>query len=59
VEGKITSEERGQGGFGYDPVFFLPEMGRTLAQLTFDEKNKVSHRARALEKIRDILKSIK
>ncbi|MCI0526233.1 MAG: XTP/dITP diphosphatase [Nitrospira sp.] len=55
VEGSITLEERGEGGFGYDPVFYLPEAGKTLAQLTFEEKNKVSHRARALEKIREIL----
>ncbi len=59
VEGSITLEERGEGGFGYDPVFYLPEAGKTLAQLTFEEKNKISHRARALEKIREILKKIK
>jgi XTP/dITP diphosphohydrolase len=59
VEGSIAVEEQGKGGFGYDPVFYLHESGKTLAQLTFDEKNKVSHRARALEKIREILKSIK
>ncbi len=59
VEGSITLGEKGEGGFGYDPVFYLPEVGKTLAQLTFEEKNKVSHRARALEKIREILKKIK
>ncbi len=59
VEGSITLEEKGEGGFGYDPVFYLPEVGKTLAQLTFDEKNKISHRARALEKIREILKTIR
>lgn len=59
VEGSITLGEKGEGGFGYDPVFYLPEVGKTLAQLTFDEKNKISHRARALEKIREILKKIK
>ncbi len=59
VEGSITLEEKGEGGFGYDPVFYLPEVGKTLAQLTFEEKNKVSHRARALEKIREILKKIR
>jgi XTP/dITP diphosphohydrolase len=56
VEGSITLEERGEAGFGYDPVFYLPEAGKTLAQLTFEEKNKVSHRARALEKTKEILK---
>jgi XTP/dITP diphosphohydrolase len=58
VEGSITSAEEGERGFGYDPVFYLPEAGKTLAQLTFDEKNKASHRARALEKIREILKKM-
>jgi XTP/dITP diphosphohydrolase len=59
VEGTITPEERGEGGFGYDPVFYLPALGKTLAQLTFEEKNRVSHRAKALEKIREILKSLR
>ena len=59
VEGTITQEERGEGGFGYDPVFYLPALGKSLAQLTFEEKNRVSHRAKALEKIREILKSVR
>ena len=46
--GMIISEERGQNGFGYDPIFFLPEFGRTMAELDMDEKNQVSHRARAI-----------
>lgn len=58
VEGRITLEEQGEEGFGYDSVFYLPEVGKTLAQLTFEEKNKVSHRARALQQIREILKKI-
>jgi XTP/dITP diphosphohydrolase len=58
VEGSIPLEEQGDGGFGYDPVFYLPEVEKTLAQLTFEEKNKVSHRARALEQIREILKKL-
>lgn len=48
-EGQITSEPAGQGGFGYDPVFFLPEYGCTMAQLSQEEKNRISHRARAIE----------
>jgi len=49
VEGVITNEMRGTGGFGYDPVFLHPGCGRTFAELTMDEKNRVSHRGRALE----------
>jgi len=46
-EGEIASEPRGGGGFGYDPVFLVPSLGRTLAELTSDEKNRVSARAAA------------
>jgi XTP/dITP diphosphohydrolase len=46
--GEIIPQERGDSGFGYDPIFFLPEMGKTMAELTLEEKNQVSHRARAL-----------
>ena len=59
IEGIITKEEQGKGGFGYDPVFYLPALQKTLAQLTLEEKNRVSHRAKALEKIREILKSMR
>lgn len=48
VEGRIGYEERGQGGFGYDPIFYLPEYGKTTAELSEQEKNAVSHRGRAL-----------
>ena len=48
-EGIITREERGEGGFGYDPLFFFPELGKTFGELTADEKNRVSHRANAVE----------
>ncbi len=51
LEGVIATEPRGRGGFGYDPVFFVPELGKTLAELTVAEKNAVSHRARALQKL--------
>ena len=47
--GSIAHECRGAGGFGYDPVFFLPELGKTYAELTPAEKNAISHRARALQ----------
>jgi len=46
--GEIIPEERGHNGFGYDPIFLLPELGRTMAELSMDEKNRLSHRARAV-----------
>jgi len=48
VRGEIIPEERGANGFGYDPIFLVPELGRTMAELTMEEKNRLSHRARAL-----------
>ncbi|MCL2367871.1 MAG: RdgB/HAM1 family non-canonical purine NTP pyrophosphatase [Oscillospiraceae bacterium] len=48
VEGEILREPRGEGGFGYDPVFYVPEAGQTLAEMSAEEKNQVSHRGRAL-----------
>jgi XTP/dITP diphosphohydrolase len=56
--GFITTEPRGYNGFGYDPVFYLPELGKTMAELTPEEKNKISHRARAAEKAREVLLKI-
>ncbi|MDY6918220.1 MAG: XTP/dITP diphosphatase [Chloroflexota bacterium] len=53
--GIITLEPRGEGGFGYDPVFFLPELGKTMAELTMEEKNEVSHRGKAARKARELL----
>jgi XTP/dITP diphosphohydrolase len=57
--GEIISEERGHNGFGYDPIFWLPEYGRTMAELSMEEKNHLSHRARAVKavipRIREIL----
>jgi XTP/dITP diphosphohydrolase len=47
VEGIITFAPQGNGGFGYDPIFFVPEFNRTMAELTSDEKNIISHRSRA------------
>ena len=48
IEGRIGYEERGGNGFGYDPIFYVPELHKTTAELTEDEKNQVSHRGRAL-----------
>jgi XTP/dITP diphosphohydrolase len=56
VNGNIANEKMGNGGFGYDPVFIPEEEFRTFAQMTDDEKNKISHRARALFKFLNFLK---
>lgn len=53
--GEIIPEERGQNGFGYDPIFFLPELGLTMAQLELDKKNTLSHRARALQAAKPLI----
>ena len=53
--GIIIAEERGTGGFGYDPIFLLPELGRTMAELGMEEKNRLSHRARAVLAAKPIL----
>ncbi len=53
--GWITSAPRGKRGFGYDPVFFVPEFGKTMAELAPEEKNRISHRGRALEKLKILL----
>ncbi len=52
VEGEILTDRRGQQGFGYDPLFYYPPLKKTLAELSADEKNQVSHRARALAAFR-------
>ena len=54
-EGVLVTEPRGSGGFGYDPLFLLPERGLTMAQLSLEEKGAISHRARALERALPIL----
>jgi XTP/dITP diphosphohydrolase len=56
VEGRILHEKRGGGGFGYDPLFFYPPLGRTFAELPLEEKNRISHRARALEQVREFIR---
>ncbi|MEJ5360565.1 MAG: XTP/dITP diphosphatase [Spirochaetota bacterium] len=57
-EGVIAKEPAGENGFGYDPVFYIPELGKTMAQLPLDIKNAISHRARALQKIKCLLENI-
>ena len=56
IEGRIGYEEKGENGFGYDPIFYVPEFGKTTAEMTEEEKNKVSHRGRALEIMKEELK---
>jgi len=57
-EGKIGHILTGKGGFGYDPLFYLPEYDKTMAELSMEEKNKISHRGLALQKIYEILVEI-
>ena len=56
IEGRIGYEEKGTNGFGYDPIFYVPEFGKTTAELTEEEKNQVSHRGKALELMKEELK---
>ena len=56
VEGKIGRENRGENGFGYDPLFFPEGHDRTFAEMTADEKHSMSHRGRALGKLQEYLK---
>ncbi len=54
--GHIGLEERGERGFGYDPIFIIPRYGKTVAELSIEEKNRLSHRGKALRKLKKILK---
>ncbi|MDD7220568.1 MAG: XTP/dITP diphosphatase [Clostridia bacterium] len=56
MEGRIGYEEKGENGFGYDPIFYLPEYGCTSAQLPREEKNRISHRGKALRAIKEELR---
>lgn len=58
VEGRILTERRGKEGFGYDPLFYLPDFCRTMAQLNLSQKNKISHRAQAFRQVVPILKEL-
>ena len=55
IEGIIGYEERGENGFGYDPIFFLPEYGKSTAELSPEEKNMISHRGNALRLIKEVI----
>lgn len=55
LEGRITEVEQGTGGFGYDPVFYVPALGRTLAEISVAEKNRISHRALAFQQAKKLL----
>ena len=55
LEGVIVDKPAGTGGFGYDPIFYVPQLGKTVAQLDEDEKNAISHRGNALRKLRPLL----
>jgi XTP/dITP diphosphohydrolase len=57
VEGYITEEPMGENGFGYDPIFLVKDKAKTMAELTKEEKNKISHRAVALQKLAKLLKA--
>jgi XTP/dITP diphosphohydrolase len=58
VRGQIACAPAGSGGFGYDPVFYIPRLRRTLAQVAVDEKDRVSHRGRAAGRVRPILRQL-
>jgi XTP/dITP diphosphohydrolase len=58
MEGVIAEEPAGNGGFGYDPILYLPEFGVTSAELTMEQKNKISHRGKALKAMKEALKEI-
>jgi len=55
IEGYIGYEIRGENGFGYDPIFMVPEYDKTTAELSMEEKNKISHRAKALQEMKEVL----
>ncbi|HHV64391.1 MAG TPA: XTP/dITP diphosphatase [Peptococcaceae bacterium] len=59
VEGRILQAKRGTGGFGYDPIFYLPELQKTMAELSLAEKNTISHRAQAFQQAIPILRELK
>ncbi len=58
MEGRIGHEARGEGGFGYDPIFYLPECGCTSAELSAEQKNRLSHRSKALRAMKEILGTV-
>ena len=57
IEGRIGYKESGENGFGYDPIFYVPEYGCTTAELSPEQKNEVSHRGKALRKMKEVIKA--
>ena len=57
--GLVAEAPQGEGGFGYDPIFYLPELGKTMAELSDEEKNVVSHRGRAAQQARQVLEELR
>ncbi len=57
IEGQIGYEEKGENGFGYDPIFYVPEYGCTTAELSLEQKNEASHRGKALRKMKEIIRA--
>ena len=58
LEGVIAEREEGANGFGYDPIFFVPKLNRTVAQLTYEEKNAISHRGSAIRRLKPLLREL-
>jgi XTP/dITP diphosphohydrolase len=59
VEGVMLREPRGANGFGYDPLFFIPPLAKTAAQLSPQEKHAISHRGKALRRLRELMNSLR
>jgi len=57
IEGRIAFKAEGENGFGYDPIFYIPEYGKTMAQIDFELKNRISHRGRAFQQLAETLKN--
>ena len=57
VKGMITKKSKGVGGFGYDPVFYVPNKGKTYSEMEMTEKNQISHRAKAIQNMSKLLES--
>ena len=58
IEGRLAYEPAGENGFGYDPIFYVPEFGKTTAEMSPEEKNKISHRGKALRMMRQALEEL-